>query len=207
MDHVAKDAPAAVVVELQRPGHLLPDADRHDRRDDQLRVRVLQRRPGGAADVLEEHAVDQPRVLFQIDQAVAVDPQDLADVLLAEVGHRDFVVRALDDDLVGADAVHLVVDAIAALVEVALDLERGELVGHDADAPALFVGAGVAVAVGEDLVRRVVLAALAERAEAAARRRRLDLRRDRPLGPVGGDDDPAANDRILAQLRHRQTPQ
>ena len=81
---------------------------------------------------------------------------------------RDFVEGALDDDLVGADAVHLVVDAVAALVEVALDLQGGELVGHDADAPALLVGPGAAVAVGEDLVRRLVLVALAERAEAAA---------------------------------------
>ena len=53
----------------------------------------------------------------------------------------DLVERALDDDLVGADAVHLVVDAVAALVQVAFDLQRGELVRHDADAPAAFVGA------------------------------------------------------------------
>ena len=28
---------------------------------------------------------------------------------------------------------------------------------------------------------------------------------DGPLGPVGGDDHPAADDRVFAQLRHRQT--
>ena len=87
----------------------------------------------------------------------------------------DFVERAFDDDFVGADAVHLVVDAVAALVEVALDLQGGKLVGHDAHAPALFVGLGVAVAVGEDFVRRVVLVALAEGAERAAVGDRLDL--------------------------------
>ena len=92
---------------------------------------------------------------------------------------RDFVERALDDDFVGADAVHLVVDAVAALVEVALDLQGGELVGHHADAPALFVGLRVAVAVGEDLVRRVVLAALAEGAEA------LPAGSGSALGPTG----------------------
>ena len=84
LDHVAVDAAAAVVEELQRAGHLLPDGDRHDRRDDQLAVRVLEAGPAGGADVLEEHAVDQPRVLLQVDQPVAVDPEDLADVVLGE---------------------------------------------------------------------------------------------------------------------------
>ena len=76
------------------------------------------------------------------------------------------VLGALDDDLVGADAGHLVVDAVAALVQVPLDLQGGELVGDDADPPAGPVGPGAALAVGEDLGRRLVLVALAERAEA-----------------------------------------
>ncbi len=113
----------------------------------------------------------------------------------------------LEDDLVGADAVHLVVDAVAALLQFALDLQGGELVGHHADAPAVLVRPGPAIAVGEDLVRRLVLVALAERAEAAAVQGSLGLGRDRPLGPVGGDDDPAADNRILAQFRHRQSSQ
>src|SRR5439155_15719644 len=96
------------------------------------------------------------------------NPEDLADVVLAEVGDADLVEGALDDDLVGADAVHLVVDALAALLQVALDLQGGELVGHDADAPALLVGPRVAVAVRQDFQRGVALAALAERAEAFA---------------------------------------
>ena len=43
----------------------------------------------------------------------------------------------LDDHFVGADAAHHVVDALAALVQFAFDLQGGELVGHHADAPAL----------------------------------------------------------------------
>ena len=82
LDHVAVDAAAAVVEELQRAGHLFPDRDRHDRRDDQLAVRVLEAGPAGGADVLEEHAVDQPGVLLQVDEPVAIDPEDLADVVL-----------------------------------------------------------------------------------------------------------------------------
>ena len=74
----------AVVEELEGAGHLLPDRDRHDRGDDELAVRVLEAGPAGGADVLEEHAVDQPVVLLEVDQAVAVDPEDLADVVLGE---------------------------------------------------------------------------------------------------------------------------
>ncbi len=52
---------------------------------------MLQRGPGQGADVLEDHAVDEARVLLEVHQAVAVDPEDLADVVLAQVGHADFV--------------------------------------------------------------------------------------------------------------------
>ena len=69
----------------------------------------------------------------------------------------------------GADAGHHVVDSVAPLVEVALDLQRGETVGHDPDPPARAVGAGAEVAIGDDLGRGLVLLALAERADAGAR--------------------------------------
>ena len=88
----------------------------------------------------------------------------------AQGGHALVVLGALDDDLVGADAGHHVVDAVAALVQAALDLQGGEPVGDDADPPARSVGPGAEVAVGEDLGRRLVLVPLAERAD----RRGLD---------------------------------
>ena len=114
-----------------------------------------------------------------------------------------FVERALDDDLVGADAVHLVVDALAALVQLAFDLQGGELVGHDAHAPALLVGPGLAIAVGEDLGRRVAFVPLAERAEDVPTRRACScVILQRPLGALRGDDHPAADDRVFPQLGH-----
>ena len=57
--------------------HFLGHVDRHDRRDDQLAVRVFQRRAGRGPDVLEDHAIDQPRVLLQIQQPVAINLQTL----------------------------------------------------------------------------------------------------------------------------------
>src|SRR6202011_2159957 len=96
---------------------------------------------------------------------------------------------------------------VAALVEIDLNLQGRKLVRHHAHAPALFVVARVAIAVGEDLVRCVGFAAFAKRTKAAWRGWRIDLGSNGTLGTVGGDDDPAAHNRILAQLRHRQTPE
>src|SRR5262249_29737185 len=112
---------------------------------------------------------------------------------------------AFEDDLVGTDAVHLVVDALAALVQVAFDLQGGKFVRHDADAPAGLVGLGASFAVGKDFVGRLVLVARAKWAVGAAAGHRLDLWRDRSLGPVRGDDDPSADNGVLAQFRHRQS--
>ena len=136
-------------------------------------MRVLEAGPAGGADVLEEHAVDEPGVLLEVDQPIAIDPEDLADVVLgSRVGHADVMRGALDDDLVGADAGHHVVDAVAPLVEVPFDLQGGEPVGDDADPPARAVGPRAAVAVGEDLGRRLVFVPLAERAECRGDRSR-----------------------------------
>ena len=89
------------------------------------------------------------------------------------VGHARVMARALDDDLVRADAVHHVVDAVAALVQAAFDLEGREPVGDDANSPAGAVGPRAEVAIGEDLGRRVVFVPLAERADIAGSAFRL----------------------------------
>ncbi len=90
---------------------------------------VLEAGPAGGADVLEEHAVDQPVVLLQVDEPIAIDPEDFADILLGAGWPCSCDGGALDDDLVGADAGHHVVDAVAALVQVAFDLQGGERLG------------------------------------------------------------------------------
>ena len=140
-------------------------------------MRVLEAGPARGADVLEEHAVDQPVVLLEVDEPIAVSPEDLADIVLAQGGHALVMVGALDDDLVGADAGHHVVDAVAALVEAALDLQGGEPVGDDADPPARPVGPRAEMAVGEDLRRASCLP--------APRRTGRPPRLDRPALPRG----------------------
>ena len=135
LDHVAVDAAAAVVEEFEGAGHFLPDGDGDDRGDDQLAVGVFEAGAAGGAEFLKSMPWTKRLSRFKSTKPVAVDPEDFADVFGAEGGHGGVMGGAFDDDLVGADAVHHVVDAVAALVQVAFDLECGEAVGDDADAP------------------------------------------------------------------------
>src|SRR5262245_25238650 len=105
--------------------------------------------------------------------------------------------RTLDDDLMGANAVHLVVDAVAALVEIAFHLKRRIFVWDDADAPAALVGPGIAVAIGQDFVRRIAFMSFAKRTRLATGIDRLIARSNRSLGPFGGNNDPATHNRVF----------
>jgi hypothetical protein len=93
------------------------------------------------------------------------------------------VVGALDDHFVRADAVHLVEDALARLVQISLDLESGELVRHGSKTPTRFVGLA-AVPVREDFVRCCPLVARAERAEPRSLLVALVLKFAWPLAPL-----------------------
>ena len=112
------------------------------------------------------------------------------------------VPRRFDDDLVGADAAHHVVDALAALVQFAFDLQGGKLVGHHADAPPFAVALRAGVAIGDDFAGRLVLVAFAERAEAALLPLRRGVEVVRAPGAAGGDDHPTADDRVFAEVWH-----
>ena len=70
---------------------------------------------------------------------------------------RPGVVRGLDHHLVGADPVHPVVDPLRLAVEVALDLERREPVGHHPDLPARSVAGRAVGAAGRRRPRAGVL--------------------------------------------------
>src|SRR5262249_42941176 len=144
-------------------------------------------------------------VLLQIDEAIAIDPEHLTDVVFGQAGDRNLVVRAFDDDLVRAHAMHLVVDAVAALIEVPFDLERRELVGDHAHPPTTLIGAGMPFAVGQNLVRRLVLVPFAKRAKRAAQGLRFRLGHHGTLGAFGRDDHPATDNRIFPQLWHSWT--
>ena len=86
---------------------------------------------------------------------------------------------------------------IALAVELAFDPQHGELVGHHAHAPARLVGPA-AVAVGQNLRRRLVFVAVVEWADAlGGNRNRLPDEIAGAFGAFGGDDDPSPRDWVL----------
>ena len=158
---------------------------------------MLQRGAGRLAVVLEQHDVAEADVFLQVVDAIAERPQHFLDLPLGHLRHGQAVIGALDDHLVRADAVHLVVHAFALAVQLAFDAQRRKLVGHHAHAPSRLVRAA-AGAVGQHFGRGLLLVAVAEGAKArGGRRHRLADEIGGAARAVGRDDYPAARDRVL----------
>src|SRR5208337_1580413 len=176
----------------------------HNGQRNQLPMPVLKRGASQRPVVLEDEDVLEAPVLFQIDNAVAKRPQNVFDSLLRKGRQGGIVLRPLDDDLVRADAVHLVEHAFGLTVQASLDPQRRKLVRYNAYAPALAVARGPVWAVGQNLRRRLVLIAGTERAEATLHLHRFTAEVGGTLGAVGRNNDPPPDDRIFAQLGHGQ---
>ena len=141
------------------------------------------------------------QLVVKQEGGVVVRLGEIADVVLGEICQGHFMEGALNDHFMSPDAVHLVVNAFAALVEASFHLQSRELVRHDSHAPAALVGPGVPFAIGNDLVRRLLLVAFAEGAEAASDFDCLAGEVGRTLGAVRRNNNPAADDRIFSKLR------
>jgi len=204
VEDVAEQAALLELVVGPRRIQLQRDGARRDRRGDELGMRVPQRGARGAAVVLENEDVFEPLVAAQVEPAQPVDVHDARQVLHRHVRHAQLVIRALDDHLVRPDAAHAVVNSGALLLQIALDHERRELVGHHPDFPSRRIGRGTRRADGEDLGGRLVLVPRAERAERSRRLHFLAGDDEIPgaLAPLHRDDHPPLLDRIVSQFRH-----
>src|SRR6266571_2726797 len=197
MDDVAVNAAFLILIVFTAAGDLVHHGGRDDGQRDQLRVRVLQRGPGGRAVVLEDQDVAEPGVFPQVQDAVAVRPEDVLKLLLRQARQRRLVIGRFDDHLVGAHPVHAIVEPNPLAPEIALDLQRRELVRDHAQAPPRRVGRATGGTVREDLRRRLRFVPRTERAQRLGRNRRHHLTEiGRALGSFGGDDHPPTDDRI-----------
>ena len=150
---------------------------------------------------LEQQRGAEARVALQRHQAVPEGAHHVLDGRRCEVGELRVVVGRLDEHLVGADAVHEIVEAFPAPLGRAVDAQRGEPVRDDADAPAGRIGRRVgALPVGEQLRRCLRLVAAAEHARAVGPRGTGDREVRRPANALGRDHHPPTGDRVLAQL-------
>src|SRR5580658_245007 len=107
-----------------------------------------------------------------------------------------------------ANTVHLVKKAFAFAIEIAFNAKRGEFVGHDPDRPAWSVRAAIAAPVDENLRRRLGFVAGAERTILGVwrRRNRLAQKIVWTLSTLGGNNHPAASNRVFSQLRQSSPP-
>src|SRR5256712_7686490 len=142
-------------------------------------------------------------MLLEIAQTLAKGDEHVGDGRHRERREGGGVLRCLDHDLVGAHAVHPVEETFAGRLELALDPERRELVRHHPVRPAGLVRATPGTPAGENLGRGLVLVTGAEDAFGSDRPHGLGDEVGRPPRPLGGDDHPAADDRILPELGHR----
>ena len=168
LEDVAEEAAVAVVEVGPRLHELGRDVGRHRGRREHVRVRMVERDRRGGARVLEDD--DRPKAVVapEVEHPLLVGVDDLLERGHGKGRERVVVARRFDHELVCADAVHEVVDAVATPLEVAFDAERGKLVRDHADAPRRTIRATVGRALRVELGRRLGLAPFAEHARAEA---------------------------------------
>src|SRR5258708_536353 len=206
-DDVAENATLFLVVIMPAVVDLFANAARDDGQSDELRVRMFEGSAGGFSVIFEDKDVTEAFVVFKIEHAVAVSPQNIFDGARLKSGERGHVVGRFDDDFVGADSVHFVEQAFAFAIEIAFDAERPEAIGNDANVPAGSVGAAAVAAVNKNLGRRFAFGSGAEGASLGPRDNHAFAEKiGGALSTIGGNDDPAARDGIFTQLRQSKPP-
>lgn len=115
------------------------------------------------------------------------------------------MLRGFDDDFMGTNAVHSVVDTIAGAVEIALHAQSRKLVGYYAGGPVGGIGVAAIGTKSQDLRRRLRLMACAKRTEAVCRpSHRHTNEITRALGTFDRNNHPPASHRIASQFRHKK---
>src|SRR5207237_2834492 len=112
------------------------------------------------------------------------------------------MLRALDDDLVNAKAIHPFVKFILMHQQIAIVDERRILVGNHTHGPTAFPRVSLISSADQDLRRRHAFVSCTERARARVGRISMEVARLRPLGSFGWNNHPAASDGISSKLRH-----
>ncbi len=106
---------------------------------DELRMGVIYRGPGLPALVFEDQDVPEPRVSPQVDQSGAPGLEHQDDVIHFHIGHFEISRRGFDDDLVGADSGHRVIEPYRLSHHLAFDAEGWKAVGEDPHLPVVAV--------------------------------------------------------------------
>src|SRR5271157_1977561 len=119
-----------------------------------------------------------------------------------EVGHPAIVVGSFDYDLVRADSIHEVVEAVTATSQSALDPERGEFVRHGPHSPSGLIDLAARLAIRKHFRWGLSLHTRAKHARATLADLGLAGKVRRALAALRGHDHPPADDRILPKFWH-----
>ena len=150
-----------------------------------MKVGVIEFLSGGRAVVFKDADVFEALVFFEVLDALRDQSQELLDGGVGRVPELAIVVRALEQDLVGADGTHAVVKSVAATVGIAFDAVEGVGMNDGARGPLSVVARHA----GDDLRRRFGIWTK------TARLGRTGLFRD-----IVSGDDPGASDGVFAKF-------
>jgi len=201
-DDIAEDASVFIVKIVFGSFDLFTHSSRDDREGNQLGVGVLKGSSRGHAVVLKDEDISKPPVSSQIEDSLAIGPQNILHGFKGKRGEGLLMERCFDDNLVGPHSVHLVKHSLTLPVKISFDSKSRELVGNDSEAPSRGVWRGSVIAVGQNLGRGFIFIPLTQRTESSRGMRVINGKIRGPASPFGGDDHPSSVDGILSQFRH-----
>ena len=140
LDDVAVDTAVAELEVAAGAVDFLLNALWNDGQGDELGVGVLEGSTRALAMVLEDEHVAEAGVAGEVVDTIAHGEEQIGDANVRHAGEGVGVLGTFDDDLVGSDAVHVVVEAFRPAVDFTFDAEGWELVGNGAKSPAGLIG-------------------------------------------------------------------
>jgi hypothetical protein len=199
---IAKDTSVFVLKIVFGSFDLFTHSSRDDRKGNQLGVGVLKGSSRGHAVVLEDEDISKPLVSFQIEDPLAIGPQNILHGFKGKRGESLLMERCFDDNLVGPNSVHFVKHSLTLPIETSFDSKGREFVWNDTEAPSRGVRGGSVIAVRKDLRRGLIFISLTQRTESSRGMRAFNGKIRGPASPLGGDDHPSPMDGVLSQFRH-----
>jgi hypothetical protein len=123
---------------------------------------------GGAcshAVVLKDQDIAEPRVTLEINDPFTVGPKHVLHCFGRKGCQRFLMERGFNQNLMGSDPVHFVVNALSLTIQFSFNSKSREFVRDNPEAPSLRIRRCSGVSKGEDLWRRFVLVSLAQGTE------------------------------------------
>src|SRR5579864_1631245 len=161
--------------------------------------------------VLEDENILEAPIFLEVQDSIAKGPENVLNPFGRQSRKTGGVVGRLDNDFVGPDSVHAVKHSLRLAIQIALDPQSRELVGHNTNGPSRGVplrrGPSVRVrTVCLNLGRCLALVSVAKRAKSALNLHILANKIGWALRTIRRNNHPAPYDRIFSKFRHLLNP-